>query len=156
MQADKQFSSDVLWHIAHSAYCTFKGVGFFLKFQTCVVFFLLNGSAATFCCYLCAEHLLILDCFEIWVYNFTAWKQIPEKGCVLSLLSENRNAFFCRTAAMSFAEMEGISEAEYISHYFTGFCLCCFIYLFIYFYFAVDWQLRFPNGRTRASVREEN
>lgn len=34
---------------------------------------------------------------------------------------------------MSFAEMEGISEAEYISHYFTGFCLCCFIYLFIYF-----------------------
>lgn len=64
MQADKQFFSNVLWrtHFAHSTYCTFKGV--FLKFEPCVLFFLLNGSAATFCCYLCAEHLLILGCLK--------------------------------------------------------------------------------------------
>lgn len=77
---------------AHSADRTFKGV--FFRFFSSLCFFLLNGSAATFCCYLCAEHLLILGCLKFeCIISQHENKTQKKKGCVLSLLSGNRNAF---------------------------------------------------------------
>lgn len=139
MQADKQFFSNVLWrvHFAHSAYCTFKSV--FLKFETCVLFFLLNGSAATFCCYLCAEHLLILGClkFERIISQYEHKTQKKTVFCPCSLKIEmpflpDRSNVICRNGRHK--------RAEYISDYFTGFCLC-FIFFTSQLTDSYDFQM---------------
>lgn len=119
------FPSNVMWHIdfAHSAYCTFKGI----FFKVCTVFFfLLNGSAASFCCYLCAEHFIIPRCLKFKCI-ISQHGNKSRKKAVFCLCSLKYKWPFCRTAAMSFAKMEGISGLNTLA-VISGFCLCRFIF----------------------------